>query len=518
MRVADSCGFTNTFNFVIDTFSFPPVFQFGSSCVGGRAFLSYPHSSYITYHWLEPDGTTFTGDTLNIYPTTAANLGQYTITKMVTINGCVDSFKTTYTLIQGSEHYIFDTICIGSSVTVNGHVYNTTGIYRDTIPAACDSIIILNLLADYKRDTINYTLCPGTTYTHNNKVYTRAGIYRDTISGAECSSITLLNISSHDYKRGSVTAFVCAGQTMQFNQHTYTQTGIYRDTIATTGCDSITTLFLSILAYLHSSASPVICAGKSFQAGNHSYTDNGIYSDTVSNAAGCDSIITTILTVTPYPVNNITAAICNGETYLVAAQGYTQTGIYTDTVVSAGCDSIIHLSLTVFPAPAGDTALQVYQMQFADSLVLNACAADSGYSWSNNYCLNCSAITVSPQTPSTNYQCTVTNTFNCSVICHYQVQVNGLYGDIFVPNVFTPNGDGNNDVFKVLGKNIKLLNLAIFDRWGEKVFESADINAGWDGTYRGKIAPPGVYVYMLQYLGGIDTHASEMKGSITLLR
>ena len=157
-------------------------------------------------------------------------------------------------------------------------------------------------------------------------------------------------------------------------------------------------------------------------------------------------------------------------------------------------------------------------MQFADSLVLNACAADSGYSWSNNYCLNCSAITVSPQTPSTNYQCTVTNTFNCSVICHYQVQVNGLYGDIFVPNVFTPNGDGNNDVFKVLGKNIKLLNLAIFDRWGEKVFESADINAGWDGTYRGKIAPPGVYVYMLQYLGGIDTHASEMKGSITLLR
>lgn len=66
---------------------------------------------------------------------------------------------------------------------------------------------------------------------------------------------------------------------------------------------------------------------------------------------------------------------------------------------------------------------------------------------------------------------------------------------IFIPNSFTPNGDGLNDTFGVYGESIKQYSMEIYNRWGEKVFESANINEQWDGTYNGKNVPEGTYVY-----------------------
>ena len=69
--------------------------------------------------------------------------------------------------------------------------------------------------------------------------------------------------------------------------------------------------------------------------------------------------------------------------------------------------------------------------------------------------------------------------------------------DIFVPNTFTPNGDGNNDVLFVRGRFITDLEFRVFDRWGEKVFETDDQSEGWDGTYKDKEVDPAVFVWYL---------------------
>ena len=69
------------------------------------------------------------------------------------------------------------------------------------------------------------------------------------------------------------------------------------------------------------------------------------------------------------------------------------------------------------------------------------------------------------------------------------------YMTIFIPNSFTPNGDGLNDTFGVYGESIKQYSMEIYNRWGEKVFESVNINDQWDGTYNGKSVPEGTYVY-----------------------
>jgi gliding motility-associated-like protein len=89
-----------------------------------------------------------------------------------------------------------------------------------------------------------------------------------------------------------------------------------------------------------------------------------------------------------------------------------------------------------------------------------------------------------------------------------------------VPNAFTPNGDGNNDLFEIYGnkKVWKELSISIFNRWGEKVFESNDIQFFWDGTYKGVLQNPGVYVYQLNlsYINGY--FLPVQKGSLTLIR
>ncbi len=102
------------------------------------------------------------------------------------------------------------------------------------------------------------------------------------------------------------------------------------------------------------------------------------------------------------------------------------------------------------------------------------------------------------------------------------VQVNVLEfvcGDIyvFVPNAFRPNGDGINDLVYVRGQNITEVNFKIFDRWGERVFETTDQSVGWDGTFRGKPLDPDVYVYYLEVIC-VDGQENLIKGNITLLK
>jgi gliding motility-associated-like protein len=85
--------------------------------------------------------------------------------------------------------------------------------------------------------------------------------------------------------------------------------------------------------------------------------------------------------------------------------------------------------------------------------------------------------------------------------------------ELFVPNVFSPNEDGRNDVFKPRGTNLFEYNLRIYDRWGNLVFEADNIEDGWDGTFNGKPMNSGVFVYYILSAGEVVS-----KGNVTLLR
>jgi gliding motility-associated-like protein len=88
---------------------------------------------------------------------------------------------------------------------------------------------------------------------------------------------------------------------------------------------------------------------------------------------------------------------------------------------------------------------------------------------------------------------------------------------IYVPNVFTPNGDGKNDIVHVHSENIRSLKFYIFDQWGELLFISTSIQNGWDGTYKGTKEPVGVYVYLVEAVMN-DGRSVTKKGTVTLIR
>jgi gliding motility-associated-like protein len=86
----------------------------------------------------------------------------------------------------------------------------------------------------------------------------------------------------------------------------------------------------------------------------------------------------------------------------------------------------------------------------------------------------------------------------------------------YFPNAFTPNSNGLNDTYKGFGVGIKKYHMQIFDRWGERIFETTDINVGWDGTYKGAKAPSAVYVVVFD-LEGYHWEVKRYIGSITLV-
>ncbi|HPG07465.1 MAG TPA: gliding motility-associated C-terminal domain-containing protein [Saprospiraceae bacterium] len=137
-------------------------------------------------------------------------------------------------------------------------------------------------------------------------------------------------------------------------------------------------------------------------------------------------------------------------------------------------------------------------------------------------CRTCSDVTVRPLFDAT-LRLTVTNTAGCTASDSLEIRVNKVK-DILAPNAFSPNGDGNNDVFYLFGKGVDRVEaFRIFDRWGNIVYERKDltineVSQGWDGRVKdGSWAQPGVYVWTAQ-VRFLDDDIRIAGGDITLIR
>ncbi len=89
--------------------------------------------------------------------------------------------------------------------------------------------------------------------------------------------------------------------------------------------------------------------------------------------------------------------------------------------------------------------------------------------------------------------------------------------ELYVPNAFTPDGDGNNDVFRGYGAGMASYEMKIFNRWGKMVYQTKELKRGWDGTINGDPAPSGTYVYKFT-VKGENGEVKNVKGHVTLIR
>jgi gliding motility-associated-like protein len=117
-----------------------------------------------------------------------------------------------------------------------------------------------------------------------------------------------------------------------------------------------------------------------------------------------------------------------------------------------------------------------------------------------------------------NVRYTVTNSFGCSQTATKQITI---YSSCYLalPSAFTPNGDGKNDVFRILNAiKAEDLELVVFNRWGQVVFRTKDWKQGWDGRINGGLQPTGTYVWLLRYTNRDTKQRIEQKGTMTLIR
>ena len=199
------------------------------------------------------------------------------------------------------------------------------------------------------------------------------------------------------------------------------------------------------------------------------------------------------------------------------------TTTYSVKVSNDTCFATDSVTIIINSLPIIDAGTDVSIVR-GSSATLNATGGGS-YNWyptSGLNCTDCSNPIANPDSTTTYYVAVTdangcTNTDSVTVFVYDEIKC----GELFVPTAFSPNGDGENEMLYVRGNCIKELQFNVYDRWGEKVFETTDVNKGWDGTYRSgsssKQLKTGVFVY---YLNVTLSNADQItrKGNISLIK
>ncbi len=249
-------------------------------------------------------------------------------------------------------------LCYEGSLMVNGTTYNRNQPYGEEVfigqsANGCDSIVLVDLsfLPENVVD-LEETICAGATYTVGSSEYSTNGSYHDVlVSSMGCDSTVHLQLAVTSVLETELMEQICEGESYSIGNQTYNQSGNYTKTLtATSGCDSIVHLALTVLTIHETNLTEQICEGESYLIDNQDYDQSGDYSVTLSSFAGCDSTVNLSLTVASVIETYITEQICEGESFVVNGEVFTETGEYQRPLTaSSGCDSIVNLSLSVLP-------------------------------------------------------------------------------------------------------------------------------------------------------------------------
>jgi GEVED domain/Secretion system C-terminal sorting domain len=515
----DSNGCVNTDSLILTINPLPTVALSGNNlvCSGDSTMLT--GTSGGTSQWYL-NGSPIVGATSNTYYATAA--GVYNMTK-TNLNGCSDSAATGITVtvvlpptvtVSGNS-----AICNGDSTTLTASGANTytwvngPATASNTVMPTADStfwVVGLDATATCSDSamfmvTVNPTymipqnvhLCFGDSVTVGSNTYYNAGVYNDTMSTVNgCDSIFITTVTIDTAILSSTqSVIICSGDSVVVGSSVYTTAGTYLDTLTSSlGCDSVVTTTVTLTTPVTTSQSVSVCFGGSYTIGLNTYTASGTYSDTLSNIGGCDSVVVTTLTVAPQITTSQTINACNVDTVFVGSNAYTTSGVYVDTLTSInGCDSIVTSNINF-----GGLNATVTTTNFGGTLV----ASPSGlsYQWMN--CQDNTTIisaTMQNYTPSANGQFAVIvsdtsgciDTSSCVTVTTVDVEETIALNEMSVypnPNsgLFTiaiPNADCNEMTIEVISIDGKVIYSNKFSNVSGTFTNEVDMTDAANGTY-----------------------------------
>lgn len=282
------------------------------------------------------------------------NPGTYWVTVTGLVCTATDSVNVTIEPIK--THTAAVTICQGQTHFAAGALQSTSGIYVDTLVSAagCDSIHTTNLTVTPPVTAAgNITICQGGSAVVHGIPVAAAGVYVDTVTASTgCDSISSITVNVNPIIMDSSVVMICQGQSATIHGNAQSVAGYYSDTAQTgSGCDSVSTVQLILTPAITTSNTLTICTGGNTLVHGQVVSAPGVYIDTLPSVGGCDSISTITVNQNPPLTNSVNVTICQGTTHWVGGANQGATGIYVDTLQNAaGCDSILTTNLTVTPA------------------------------------------------------------------------------------------------------------------------------------------------------------------------
>lgn len=265
----------------------------------------------------------------------------------------------------------------------------------------------------------------------------------------------------------------------------------------------------------------------------------------VNSNLGCADTISKGMEIFPLPEPTVNeGAICQGETIELTATGgifyewspptglddpLSQTvqatpnssTLYTVTVTDGNdCSNTAESDILVYQPPpsiSADTTLRIGDTDVEGFYI----GEGYTYQWTPNIDLECDTCAVTTFRPLEDrmYTLTISDTLGCFSIESYFFYEILEVASVVVPDAFTPNGDGVNDIVYVEGWGIEeLVSFKIYNRWGELIFESNDKDTGWDGTYKGNLQAPDSYAYVVVAKNFIYGTPETLTGFIDLVR
>ena len=480
------------------------------------------------------------------------------------------------------ENILPVSLCEGESIVLpDGTLVDdpVSGIYTYTFisAAGCDSIVGVDLVVDPVDSVVlSPAICSGESYTlpDGSTTSSEGDYFYVFTADSGCDSLVTVNLVVVESWDMLIDTTICSGDSLLLPDATWASTdGTYVfDLMSSGGCDSVVTinLLLEMLPELSiSTVDDAFCLDAGIQeiavspAGgvlSGAGIAGGFFDPELagsggpfwitysySTATGCLSSDSISVWVNDLPVVSFDAPpfIClEADPLLLSgdpaggsfygdgmADGYfvpslsdtNVAAIYYTYTDAAGCTGTWTESISILTNVVDAGPDQVIEQ--GDSTMLLASGTGS-LSWSPNgslSCVDCSHPVASPQTTTT-YTLTSTDPNGCIAVD--QVTVTVIPSEeytVFVPNTFTPNGDGANDLFLLYGYNLDLvLSFRIYDRWGQIVyldeqFDPYDNQRGWDGSFQGQPVNAGVYAWVAE----VRTKAGKQViqyGNVTLLR
>lgn len=444
-----------------------------------------------------------------------------------TPQGCDSLIRLELTIAPPVSLSLYDSACIGMPYTGFGH-FSLPGITKDTVCEyltqsvhGCDSTIYLNLKAiPLPRKLVVASLCEGEIYADYGFHLTASGEYDTVVPAATgCDTLLHLSLTVHPTEKLALADSVCAGEEYHGNG-AFHLSPITKDTLCTAalqsmwGCDSLVELHLKYLPLQEGYVSAVIKKGESYTAYGLNVSEPGEYVVKWPSTLGCDSLITVSLARLPVYEMQVITAICDGEAYTEYGFHRTTPGLDTITVPgNNGTDTVVYLELDVYPTwqlnksdafcegsrylkygldvtEEGEYPVLLKTGRGCDSLIRLTLTANPVWNTLIDTTLETGSVFVREDFTTQQkgeYEFRYTGASGCDSI----VTVRLDFAEPFkIPNTFSPNGDGVNDLF------MKGCRIEIIDRNGIRLFQGTD---GWDGTYQGKQVPVDTYFYILYY-------------------